>query len=97
LVENFLWLQNHFLGNRFEPNIFIEHFLSKICYGRKIISSEIGLNQKFSLKIFWSKMFWSKIFYGCKIISSEEGLNQKFSPKLFSQEFFIFAKTFPGK
>ena len=64
LVENFLWLQNHFLENRFEPKIFIKKFLVEIFYGCKLISSEIGLKQKFS-----SKLFWWKIFYGCKIIS----------------------------
>ena len=92
LVENFLRLQNHFLGNRFDPKIFIKNFFSKIFYYCKIISSKTGLNQKFS-----STFFWSIIFYGCKIISSKTGFNQKSSTKIFWSKNFMVAKSFPQK
>jgi len=39
VVENFLWLQTHFLENRFLPKFSSNSFWSKIFYGCKIISS----------------------------------------------------------
>ena len=74
MVEIFLWLQNHFLGNRFEPKIFIKNFFGKNFYDCKVISSEIGLNQKYSLKFFERNFFmvwisfprkkvWTKYFH----------------------------------
>jgi len=47
LVENFLWLQNHFLENMFLPKFSSNFFWSKIFYGCKIISSRTGSYQHF--------------------------------------------------
>ena len=83
-VRKFLLLQNHFLGNRFEPTIFIKFFfLVENFYCCKIISPGIGLNQKFS-----STIFWSKYFYGCKIISSGIGLDKHFHRNFSVQIFY---------
>jgi len=51
-VENFLWLQNPFLGKTFEPKFSLKIFWSKVFCGCKIISSETPLNQNFQEKFF---------------------------------------------
>ena len=66
LDENFLGSQNHFLEKGFLPKIFIINCLYENFYGRKIISWKTCSYQKFS-----SKIFCSKILYGLKIISSK--------------------------
>ena len=86
LVKKFLWLQNHFLGNRFEPKIFIQHFWDE---------NLLWLQNHFPENRFQPNIFVENFlginFYGCKIISSAIGLNQKFSSKIF-----IVAKSFLG-
>jgi len=57
LVENFLWLQNHFLGNRFPSKIFMETFFVENWYRCKIISSKTGYCKKKNHK----KNVWWKI------------------------------------
>jgi hypothetical protein len=52
LVETFLWLQNHFLENRFIPKIF-----NKCFFGYKIISSKNGCYQKVLTKFVRQKVF----------------------------------------
>ena len=70
-------------------NNFLENFLVEKFNGCKIISSELCLNKKFSLNI-----FWSIIFYGCKIISLGIGLNQNFSPKFSPRKFLWLQNHF---
>ena len=84
---NFLLFQNHFLWNRFEPKIFIENFLVENFYDSKIISSGIGVNQKFS-----SRIFLSKNVYGCRTISTEIGLYQELLSKSFRSNIFYGRK-----
>ena len=72
--RKFLLLQNHFLENRFEPNIFIKNCLVKMFYGCKIISSKTGLKEKYFPRSYLRKIFWTKNFYVCKIISLITGL-----------------------
>jgi len=50
--QNFLWLQNHFLGNRIQPEIFIQKFYGRKFFLRKIISSGMCLNKKFTSNFF---------------------------------------------
>jgi hypothetical protein len=89
LVENFLWLQNHFLENRFEPKIFIKNVLVENC----LWLQNHFLENRFEPKIF-IKIFWSKIFYGCNIISSKTGLNQNFSSKFLVENFLWLQNHF---
>ena len=56
-VENFLWLQNYFPGNKLELKIFINNFLSKIFYGCKIISCKQVGTENFRQKFFGRKFF----------------------------------------
>ena len=81
LVENFLWLQNNFLGIWFAPKIFMKNFLVKNFYGCKIVTSKPCLNKKLSLK------FLVEIFYGCKIVTSKTGLNKKISSTILVENF----------
>ena len=92
LVENFLWLQNHFFGNRFEPKL----FRSKIFYGCKIISLKTGLNQKFfDLKFFMvAKSFpreqdWTKIFINNSVFQNVLCLENHFLEDRFLQNILI--------
>ena len=80
LVANFLWLQNHFLENWFEPKIIIGNFL--------------WLQNLFLVKKFYPMIFMENLlaetFFGCKIISSGIGLTKKFHPKfLLSNSFYV--------
>ena len=54
-VENVLWLQNHFLENRFARKKFLKIFWSIIFYGCKIISSKTDLQGKKFLKNFFGR------------------------------------------
>jgi len=47
MVDNFLWFQNQFLGNTFEPKILSKIFWSKLFYGCNIICSETPLTKNF--------------------------------------------------
>ena len=49
-------------------------------YGCKVISSEIGLNQKFSLTIFWSKLF---------LCLQNHFLENRFEPEIFVKKFLV--------
>ena len=79
LVENFLLLQNNFLGNRFDQNFRWKYLSRKFLWLQNYFHGNT-----FEPKIFW-KIFRWKIFYGCKIISSETPLNQNFHEKFFGQ------------
>ena len=67
LVENFLWLQNHFLENRFEvKNVWEKFFVEKV-FVCKIVSSKTGLQEKLFgrkcfmvAKSFTRKQVWRK-------------------------------------
>jgi len=72
-------LQNHFLGNRFEPNIFTKNILVEFFYGYKIISSGIGLNQKLSSKSFWLRFFWLQNHF----------LGNRLEPKILIKIFLV--------
>ena len=54
--RKFLWLQNNFLGNRFEPTIFIKFVLSKF-----LLCQNNFLGNRFEPKI-WIESSWTKIF-----------------------------------
>jgi hypothetical protein len=81
LIENFLLLRNHFLGNsldvkNFSRNILVQkflllqsHFLGNSLDTKNIII--IFLVENFLSKNICLKIFWSKIVYSLKIISSE--------------------------
>ena len=89
MVENFLWLQNHFLDNRFERKISLKNFWSKIFYVCKIISSKIGSHQKFSWNI-----FWSNIFCGWKIISRKYVQTKNFQKHFWVENFLWLQNHF---
>ena len=76
LVENFLWLQNHFHDNRFEPKIFIRNVLCRKCF---------MVAKSFPWKQVPTKNVHQNIFVGIflwfQIISSKTGLHPKFSSK----------------
>ena len=105
----FSWMQNNFLGNSFEPKIFIKnvlllqnHFLGNR-FERKFFIENFWSKLFYGCKIissgiclnqnFSSRIFWSKIFYRCKIISSEIGLNLKWSSKNFLVENFLWLQN----
>ena len=67
VVENFLWLQNHFLENMFQPK-FSSNF-----FGRKFFMVAKSFPRKQVPTKSFIKFFWSKIFYVRKIISSKTG------------------------
>ena len=77
LVENFLWLQNHFLGNRFPSKIFMETFFVENWYRCKIISSKTGYCKK---KKIIKKMFGGKLL--------NHFLENRFLPKIFIKNFW---------
>ena len=88
-VANFLWLQNHFLGNTFEGKILSKKFWLKNFCGSKIISCGIGLNWQFSWKIFWLNFLWLQNHF----------LGNRFEIKIciesFLSKIFIVGKSFP--
>jgi len=82
-----------FPRKRVPPKIFIKTFGSKIFYGCKIISSKTGPYQKFSSKIFWSKIvLWSQ-----KHFLENGSIPKIFIKNFFEENFFMVAKSFPRK
>jgi len=82
-------LQNHFLGNSLDEQIFlrkyfsIEHFFGrKLLFGCKIISSKTGLQEK---------SFGRKFFHRLKTDLREN----IFEKKNFCRKFYMVAKLFP--
>jgi len=69
MVENFLWLKNHYLENMYKPKISIKHFWVQ----NFLWLQNHYLENMFNPKIFLTKIFGFKIFYGCKIITSKTG------------------------
>jgi hypothetical protein len=93
LVENFLWLQNHSLENRFLPRIFIENFLvGKFFYDCKIISSKTGSYQKFSSVIFCRTFFIVAKSFPRKQVPTNN-FHQKFLVQTFLWSKIISSKT----
>ena len=88
MVENFLWLQNHFLENRFQPKNFHQSFLVHNFYGGKIISSELNMNQIF---------FGWKCFMVAKSFPRKQVWTKNFHKNFFGRKFFMVAKKFPTK
>jgi hypothetical protein len=84
LVENFLWLQNHFLENRFIPKFSSNFFWSEIFYGCKIISSKTGSYQNFHQILFGRKFFMVAKSFSRKQVP----------PKIFIK--FFWSKIFYG-
>ena len=83
LVEKVLFLQNHFLENRFLPKNFGRNFfMDAKSFPRKQVSTK-NSHQKFLVHN----------FYGGKIISSELNMNQI----SFGWKFFMVAKSFSRK
>ena len=83
--QKFWWLQNHFLENRYEPEIFIKNIWLKIFYGCKIISTKTGLNQKFSSEMFCvENVLWLQNHF----------LENRFQPKIFIENLFQFQNHF---
>ena len=78
-VEIFLWLENHFLGNRFGQKCSSKVFWSKKFYGCKFISSKTGLRPKFSSKIFGRIMF----------MIAKSFPRKQVTPKIFIQTFLV--------
>ena len=89
-IENFIWLQNHFLGNR-------EAKKKKKDFGNILWSQYHFLENRFARKHFSERLFQkvclSKFFYGCKMISMKTGSRKKFL-RIF---FFIVANSVPRK
>ena len=90
LVEKFLWLQNHFRGNRFEPEIFYKKVLvENFCLHNQFLGNWIETRN--ILLNFLKNFLW------LQIISSVRGSNQEFPQKTFGRKFFMVAKSFPRK
>jgi len=91
LVENFLWLQNHFLENRFARKRILEKlFWSKICYSCKIISSKTDLQGK----KFLNNFFCRKFFMFAKSFPRKQICKEKNSWKIFLVENLWLANHF---
>ena len=93
--QNFLWLQNHFLENRFAPKLFYNtHWkcLDQICL---MFQNQFLENRSAPKKLV--KNLLSKHFYACKIISSKTGLQETFSLKIFCSKIFYGFKVITSK
>ena len=81
--QKFLWLQNHFFGNRFDPKIFIKKFPPKIFMVAKSFPRKWVRNINFH-----------QIFFGRKFICFQNNfLGNRFKTKIFirniSAEIFL--------
>ena len=92
LVENFLWLQNHFLENMFLPK-----FSSNIFLVENFLLLQIHFLENRFLPKFSSNFFWSKMFYGCKIIFSKTGSFQNFHQIFFWSNIFYGCKIISSR
>ena len=81
----FLWLQNHFLENRFEQNIFIKHVP---------VQNVLWLQNRFLENRFEQKSFIKKF---AKSFPRKQVWTKNFHQQFFGPKFFIVPKTFPRK
>jgi len=90
LVENFLWLQNHYLENRFIPKIFLvenflwlqNHFLENWLFPRIL------------LRIFWDENFFIiAISFPQRQVPTKKVSSHIFCSKIFFGCKIIFSKT----
>jgi len=82
LVENFLWLQNHFLEKGFGPNIFIQKILVDNLFCCKIICLKTRLHQKFTSKNYGRKFFIVAKSFLRKLVCTEN-IHQKNFVRIF--------------
>jgi hypothetical protein len=79
LVETFLWLQNHFLQNRFAPNIFIK----KILVENVLLLENHLLENSFAPKIFIKKILVENF-----LLLQNHFLENWFAPKMLIKKFW---------
>ena len=92
LVENFLWLQNQFLENRFWLKIFIKNF----CWNIFIVAKTFPRKQVWT-KNFHQKFFGSISFMVAKSFPRIQVLIKNLRQKFYCWKFFMVAKSLPRK
>ena len=81
LVENFIWLQNNLLENRYAWKKILEKNFSRIIF----VVAKSCFPKQVSMKKRFEKKFLVEMFYGCKIFFSKTGLNEKKNSEQFSR------------
>jgi len=85
--QKFLWLQNHFLGNRFEPKIFI-NFHEKFLVQNFLWLQNHFLENGFDPKIFVQNFLVQKFSMVAKSFPGRRGLTENFHQSFSGRKIF---------